>query len=81
MSPRARQALHNLRDAFGTWPCLAEAMGIPHNAIQLAMRRGRVTVAMLYAASKASGLTIDDLLSAPVPADRCRACGQIKRAS
>ena len=58
---------------------MAEAMGIPHNAIHLAFRRGRVTVAMLYTASKASGLTIDDLLSGPVPANRCHACGQIKR--
>lgn len=28
---------------------------------------------------RASGLTLDELLGAPTPADRCRACRQIKR--
>jgi hypothetical protein len=76
---RAIQALRNLRDAFGTWPCLAEAMNVPVNAIMLAMRRRNITPAMLLAASKASGLSIGELLGAPVPADRCRVCGMLKR--
>ncbi|NUQ73372.1 MAG: hypothetical protein HUU21_07440 [Polyangiaceae bacterium] len=30
---RARQALRNLKDAFGTWACLAEVMGMNHKAL------------------------------------------------
>ena len=76
---RAMQGFRNLRDAFGTWSCLADAMRVPKNALAIMMRRGTASVAMLYAASKASGLAIEELLGAPVPTDRCRACGQVKR--
>lgn len=76
---RAAQAMRNLRDAFGSYACLADATGIFTNTLVRAVQRKRVTPAMLFAASRASGLTIDDLLSAPVPTDRCRACGQVKR--
>lgn len=76
---RAIQALRNLRLSFGTWGCLAEAMRVPVDAIHLATRRGRVSAAMMFAASKASGLSIADLLGGPAPAERCRACGQVKR--
>lgn len=78
---KAQQALKNLHDAFGSWPCLAKAMNVPVDAIMLALRHKRVTPAMLFAASKASGLSIAELLGGPVPADRCRACGQLRRAS
>jgi hypothetical protein len=30
---KARQALHNLKDAFGTWACLAEVMGMNHKVL------------------------------------------------
>lgn len=76
---RGAQALRNLKSAFGTWDCLSDAMGVDTKMLHTAIRLGRVTVNILYAASRASGLTIDDLLSAPVPTDRCRACGQVKR--
>lgn len=76
---KAKQALRNLHDAFGTWGALASAMRVPKSAIDLAMRLNRVTPAMMYAASKASGLSIAELLGAPIAAERCRACGQIKR--
>lgn len=76
----ARQALRNLRDAFGSLSCLADASGVSHSILwSAACGRVPVTVTLLYAVAKASGLTIDDLLSAPVPADRCKACGQVKR--
>lgn len=77
---RAQQALRNLRDAFGTWPCLAAAMNVSTNSIRIALSRNRVTPAMLYAASKASGLSISELLGGPVAADRCRACGRVRAA-
>jgi hypothetical protein len=75
-----RQAMRNLRDAFGTWGALAAAMGANEGTID-AMRKGhsRVSGDMIIRAMRASGLSIDDLLSVPVPADRCRACGQVKR--
>jgi plasmid maintenance system antidote protein VapI len=79
---QARQALRHLRLAYGTWSCLAEAMGMPKESLQRAASgTAAVTAAILLRASRASGLTIDDLLSVPVPADRSRACGQIKRGS
>ena len=76
---RGVQALKNLRDAFGTWTCLADAMDVALVSLKDAVRTGELSIAMLFAASRASGLTIEDLLSAPVPADRCKACGQVKR--
>lgn len=76
---RAVQALRNLRDAFGSWACMADAMGVAESTIHHAIDRKRISVAMLFAASRASGLTIDDLLSVPVPAGMCKACGQVKR--
>lgn len=76
---RAAQAMRNLRDAFGSYACMADAMGVFPNTLVSAVRRKEVTVAMLFAASRASGLTIDDLLSVPVPAGMCKACGQVKR--
>lgn len=36
---------------------------------------------MIVRATKASGLTLADLLGGPVAADRCRACGAVRRAS
>lgn len=76
---RAVQALRNLKNAFGSWPCLSDAMGVRKNTIQRAIHAGEVSIALLFAASRASGLTIDDLLSVPVPAGMCKACGQVKR--
>ena len=77
---RAAQALKNLRCAFGTWGCLADASGVSRGMlISVANGYYPLTVALLFAVGRASGLTIDDLLSAPVPTDRCRACGQVKR--
>jgi hypothetical protein len=41
--------------------------------------RNRVSGDLVVRAMRASGLTLAELLGGPVPADRCRACGQIKR--
>jgi hypothetical protein len=76
---RAAQAMRNLRDAFGAWSCLADAMGVPTGTLVSSVRMKDVSVSLLFAASRASGLTIDDLLSVPVPAGMCKACGQVKR--
>lgn len=76
---RAAQALRNIKEAFGSWACLADASGVDLTTIHRAVHDKKVTVPLLFAVSRASGLAIDDLLSAPVPTDRCRACGQVKR--
>jgi hypothetical protein len=76
---QARQALRNLRDAFGCYGALAKAMGVPYNTVHHAASAGPVSAAVLVRAMRASSLTLAELLGGPVPADRCRACGQIKR--
>jgi len=79
---KVRQAIRNLRDAFGTWACLADAMGMPVKSLGHAMSaRLGLSPAVVLRAMRASGLTLDELLGGPAPAERCRACGQIKRAS
>jgi hypothetical protein len=47
------------------------------------MMRGRVRVSgdLIVRASKASGLTLAELLGEPVIVGTCRACGAVKRAS
>ena len=72
--------MRNLRDAYGTWGALAAAMGATEDAID-AMRAGRCRVSgdMLIRAMRATGLSLADMLGDPAPADRCRACGHIKR--
>lgn len=76
---RFRAAMRNLRDAFGTWGALAAAMGARLDTVNL-MMRGRCCVSgdTVVRATRASGLTLAAMLGGPVPADRCRACGQIK---
>lgn len=77
---RFRAAMRNLRDAFGSWSCLAAALDVRHGAVYSMMTaRGAVSGEMIVRAMKASGLTLAELLGAPAPAERCRACGQIKR--
>ena len=77
-----RQAMRNLRDAFGSTGALCAAMETPQNTVH-AMLAGRTGVSgdLIVRAMRASGLSLAELLGDPVPADRCRACGQIKRAS
>lgn len=77
---RFRQAMRNLRDAFGSWGALADAMGAKTKAMGHMMRGiCHVSGDMIVRAMRASGLSLAELLGAPVPADRCRACGQFKR--
>lgn len=79
---RFRQAMKNLRDAFGTWACLAAAMGSALTSVAHMMDGScHVSGDMIIRAMKASGLTLTELLGAPVLAGTCRACGAVKRAS
>jgi hypothetical protein len=76
---RFRQAMRNLRDAFGTWGCLADAMGANEGTID-AMQQGRSRVSgdMLIRAMRASGLSLAELLGEPQIAGKCRACGGVR---
>ena len=77
---KARQAIRNLKDAFGTWACLADAMAMPEKSLMRAVSgRHGLSPAVLLRAMRASGLTLADMLGAPAVAGRCRACGQVKR--
>lgn len=78
---RFRAAMRSLRDAFGTWSCLAKAMHTGTEAIRN-MMAGRYAVSgdMIVRAMRASGLSYADLMGGLVPADRCRACGKARAA-
>ena len=79
---RFRAAMRNLQGAFGSWPCLAKAMGVKPKSVT-SMMRGRCHVSgeMIVRAMKASGIrSLDELLGGPVAADRCRACGRVRAA-
>ena len=72
---KARQAIRNLKDHFGTWGCLADAMGMPVKSLLRAVSgRYALSPAVLLRAMRASGLTLADMLGAPTTAGRCRAC-------
>jgi hypothetical protein len=77
---RFRQAMRNLRDAYGTWGALAAAMGATEDAID-SMRAGRCRVSgdMIVRAMRASRLSLVELLGEPSPVALFRACGQVKR--
>ena len=79
---KARQAIRNLKDHFGSWTCLANAMGMrTKSLINAVSGRYGLSPAVLLRAMRASGLGFDDLLGGPAPAGRCRACGAFKKAS
>lgn len=78
---RFRAAMRGLQGAFGSWPCLADAMGTNTDTIK-DMMRGKTGVSgeMIVRASKASGLSFAELIGGPIAADRCRACGRVRAA-
>lgn len=78
---RFRQSMRNLHDAFGTWSCLAAAMGSELHTIHDMMNgRSHVSGDMIVRAMRAGGVTLAELISGPVAADRCRACGRVRAA-
>jgi hypothetical protein len=77
---KARQAIRNLKARFGTWACLADAMGMrTKSLINAVSGRYGLSPAVLLRAMRASGLGFDDLLGAPALAERCRACGAVRQ--
>jgi hypothetical protein len=83
LSPTERRhlaaALHNLRRAFGTWACLADAMGVREDLLIKAAspqspRPGSPALALLVA--RAAGMSVEAVLSGTLSAaGRCATCG------
>ena len=68
-----RAALQNLRRAFGSWPCLADAMGVSLSTLA-GSKAGSPGLALR--AARASGMSVEAILSGTVSAaGRCSTCG------
>jgi len=73
---RLRAALRGAKVAFGTWPCLADAMRVPLPAIMDAVSgRNRVTASIAIRLARALGKSVDSLYRAPMDARTCPTCG------
>lgn len=72
-------ALHNLRRAFGTWACLADAMGIREELLVKAgsARRSRSgSPALALVVARTAGMSVEAVLSGTLnAAGRCETCG------
>ena len=71
-------SLQNLRRAFGTWACLADAMGVRVKLIELAARHRnpKGSPALALRAAKVSGMSVEAILAGTLTAmGRCEACG------
>jgi hypothetical protein len=79
---RIRAALKGARRAFGTWGCLADAMGIGKAAVEYASQGHRVSAEMAIRLSFATGISLDALLRPGVlDAGKCIACGATRGGS
>jgi hypothetical protein len=73
---RLRVALRHMRGLFGTWGCLAAAMGVPKTTLtNFVYGATRSTHGLALKAARAAGVPLERLLGRPVAADRCHACG------
>ena len=73
-----RTALHNLRRSFGTWACLADAIGVKVNTLLTAAReRNPVgSPGIAIRAARAGGVSVESILTGAITAaGRCDACG------
>ncbi|WP_437909926.1 transcriptional regulator [Sorangium sp. So ce327] len=74
---RLRAALRHMRGLFGSWACLAAAMGVPKTTLtNFVYGATRSTHGLALKAARAAGTTIERLLGRPVAADRCPHCGR-----
>jgi hypothetical protein len=77
---RLRAALRSLKGLYGSWPCLAEVMGLSQYTLRnIANGSKRGSAATARKAAHAAGVTIDRLLGGLAPADRCPTCGSCRR--
>jgi plasmid maintenance system antidote protein VapI len=60
---RIRLAISNALPRFRTWERLAEAMGVHRDTVRLAGVRHTLTAGVAYRFAKATGTTIDAILS------------------
>jgi hypothetical protein len=69
-------ALKNLRAAFGTWSCLAAAMGVNLTTLQNgAFKRGKGSALLAWRAAQASGIPVEQILTGKlVEAGACPLC-------
>ena len=73
-----RAALHNLRRAYGTWACLADAMGVALPTLVRASRernpQGSPAVALQ--AARAGSMSVEAVLGGKLTAaGQCESCG------
>ena len=54
-------SLRTARGLFGTWACLADAMRMPREALNLALRSKRISAAIAVRLSRALGVPLDTL--------------------
>ncbi len=74
---RLRAALRNLRALYGSWACLADAMGVRRGSLEnVAHGVKPVSAGMALRAARAAGKPLDRLIGEPVSADRCPHCGR-----
>lgn len=73
-----RAALQNLRRAFGTWACLADAMGVREKLLEKAATYSNPqgSPALALRTAKVSGMSVEAILSGTLTtAGRCETCG------
>ena len=71
----------NLRSLYGSWACLADAMGVRRGSLEnVAHGVKPVSGGMALRAGKAAGKPLERLIGEPVSADRCPHCGASKGA-
>lgn len=71
-------ALQNLRRAFGTWACLADAMGVNLTMLRRAStpRKPNGSPGLALVAARVGGMSVEGVLSGTLTAaGRCEACG------
>ncbi|MGK4007900.1 transcriptional regulator [Sorangium sp. So ce1036] len=74
---RLRAALRHMRGLFGTWACLADAMGVPKTTLTNFVHGSHPTTThgLALKAARVAGTTVERLLGRPVAADKCPHCG------
>src|SRR5262245_29453622 len=64
-SLRLRAAVKHLHGLFGSWACLADAMGVKPATLHKIAGGRRGSAAIVLAASRAAGMTVERMLAAP----------------
>ena len=74
---RIRAALQHARLLFGTWSCVAAAMGLRGKRLpRVACGVRRITAEIAVRLARALGKPLESLYRAPTDASRCPHCGR-----